>query len=84
MADEGADESSVAAVAEIATPEDTRWFLSKLVPQMEPNGRNKVWQKLAGVRVPSAADRQRKEEQWKNSPTDEEADNAGENDAETR
>jgi hypothetical protein len=74
--DDGAE-----AVAAIAAPEDARWFLSKLVRQAEPSSRSKVWQRLKGVRVPSATDRRHREAQWKNSPMEEEADTAGENDS---
>jgi hypothetical protein len=64
----------------IAGPEDTRWYLSKLVRHMEPSGRSKMWQRLGGLRVPSAGDRRHREAQWKNSPSEEDPDNGGESD----
>jgi hypothetical protein len=68
--DDGAE-----TVPAIAAPEDTRWFLSKLVRRVEPSGRNKMWQRLAGLRVPSVGDRRHREAQWKNSPSEEDPDN---------
>jgi hypothetical protein len=77
-------EDGAEAMAAIAAPEDTRWFLSKLVHRVEPSGRSKLWQRLGGLRVPSVGDRRHKEAQWKNSPSEEDPDNAGENDAVVR
>ncbi|XP_021940606.1 uncharacterized protein LOC110840110, partial [Zootermopsis nevadensis] len=84
-----ADEAPVdvsEAVAAIAAPEDTRWFLSKLVRQAEPVSGSKVWKRLRGVRVPSAADRRRNEVQWRNGASEEEdeAEATGGNDAVAR
>lgn len=74
------DDGSEAVAAPIGVPEDTRWFLSKLVRQVEPSSRGKMWQRLAGAGVPSVGDRR----QWKNSPSEEDAERAVENDALSR
>jgi hypothetical protein len=84
MAAEVVPEDGAEAVAAITAPEDTRWFLSKLVRHVEPSSRSKVWQRLGGHRVPSVGDRRHKETQWKNSPSEEDPDNAGESEAVAR
>jgi hypothetical protein len=72
------------AVASVAVPEDTRWFLSKLVRQAEPSSRGKMWQRLAGINVPSVGDRRYREAQWKNSPREEDAESAVDDEALSR
>jgi hypothetical protein len=79
-ADDVPDDGSE-AVASVAFPEDTRWFLSKLVRQVEPSSRGKMWQRLAGVGVPSVGDRWHREAQWKSSPREEDAESAVDNEA---
>jgi hypothetical protein len=79
MPDDGSE-----AVASVAFPEDTRFFLSKLVRQVEPSSRGKMWQRLAGVSVPSEGDRRHREAQWRNSPTEEDAASAVDSDALSR
>ena len=83
MADDVPDDGSE-AVASVAFPEDTRWFLSKLVRQGEPSSRGKMWQRLAGVSFPSVGDRRHREGQWKNNPREEEAESAVDNEALSR
>ena len=81
---EGLPDDGSEAVAAIGVPEDTRWLLSKLVRQVEPGSRGKMWQRLAGASVPSVGDRRHREVQWKNSPGDEDAERAIENEVLSR
>lgn len=67
------------AVASVAFPEEKRWFLSKMVRQVEPSSRDKLWQRLAGVSVPYVGDRRHREAQWKNSPREEDAESVVDN-----
>jgi hypothetical protein len=82
-ADDVPDDGSE-AVASVAFPEDTRWFVSKLVRQVEPSSRGKLWQRLAGISVPYVGDRRHREARWKNSPREEDAESAMDNEALTR
>ena len=77
-ADDVPDDGSE-AVAPVAYPEDTRWILSKLVRQVEPSSRGKLWQRLAGASFPYVGDRRHREAQWKNSPREEDAESAVDN-----
>ncbi|PNF20848.1 hypothetical protein B7P43_G11825 [Cryptotermes secundus] len=83
-ATEEVPEDGAEAMAAIAAPEDTRWFLSKLVRRAEPSGRSKMWQRFGGLSLPSVGDRRHKETQWKNSPSEEDPDNAGESETVVR
>ncbi|XP_069674950.1 uncharacterized protein CCHa1 [Periplaneta americana] len=68
-ATEEVPEDGSEGVAAIASPEDTRWFLSKLVNQMEPGSKNKMWQRLGGLR---AGERR----PWKSNAAEEEDNDA--------
>lgn len=68
----------------IGIPEDARWFLSKLVRPVQPDSGDKVWQRLRGDSVPSVEDRRHRPPQWKNAPSEEDAESAVDNEALSR
>ena len=54
----------------IPTSDDTRWFLSKLVP----GNRNGMWQRLVNAHAPES--RHRDQLQWRSNPIDDEVESS--------